>query len=228
MREPGDVDPNQLVERIRGGDSEAFDALYRAYVQRVHHAIRARVWDSDAASDLTQEVFLRAFERLDELRDPERLGPWLLSIARNAATDYGRRAARNDRLVPSEEFELPDPAHGPDKLAELLELADLVNGCLVNLSKRDATALNLAMHFGLGPEEVASVLDISTGAAKVVLHRARRRLRAAISVKLLTLTARSECPELAVLRAEGEDTVILQHVHCCQRCKDVASRQVQA
>ena len=78
-----------LVRAARGGDRVAFGALYQEYGRLVHGVLLAYVPYSDA-EDLMQDVFLKALERLPELREPAAFRGWLLAIARRAATDHRR------------------------------------------------------------------------------------------------------------------------------------------
>ena len=85
----------QLVARCRAGDQEAWVVLVDRYARYVH-AIVVRVYrlDSHDAEDVFQEVFARAFERLDTLRDGDALRPWIAQTARNCAVDTLRRSGR--------------------------------------------------------------------------------------------------------------------------------------
>ncbi len=82
-----------LAVRARDGDSAAFEGLYRRLARSVHAVLLARVRPSDA-EELTQEVFLRAHQRLRMLEDPALVGPWLHAMARNAAIDRLRSRGR--------------------------------------------------------------------------------------------------------------------------------------
>jgi RNA polymerase sigma factor (sigma-70 family) len=105
--------------------------------------------------------------------------PWLLSIARRAAIDHRRVRVRARSLLdedPAGDSPHPDP--GPDDLMVIREELAAMVDATQQLSARDATALAMVGHLGFSPAEVADVLGISPGAAKVVVHRARTRLRA--------------------------------------------------
>lgn len=224
----------RLVADVLGGDSAAFAALYRSHVGAVQTVAREGISDREAAADLVQEVFARAFERLSSLRDPERFRPWLLAIARHAVTDHQRRAASALAIGPSAagrgsveaaEERIPDPSLGPDDLAELAELAHLVRGCVAGLSVRDATAVSLATQLGMAPAEVGAALGISTGAAKVVLHRARRRLHDAVALEMLVRRKGAACPDLE--RIDPRRRVeAARHVRDCRRCAALARSEV--
>ena len=86
------VEDGNLVRSARAGDESAFTRLYERYGRVVHALLLARVTAQDV-EDLVQDVFLTAWRRLDDLRDPAAFGGWIAMIARNRATDAHRRAA---------------------------------------------------------------------------------------------------------------------------------------
>jgi RNA polymerase sigma-70 factor (ECF subfamily) len=213
-----------LVAATRAGDDRAFAELYRRHAPAVAAAIRDRERDPDRVADAVQEAFARALARLDDLREPTRFRAWVLAIARNLGTDHQRTGGRV-RLepLPAENDERPepaDPAVGPDELASLAELASLVRGCVAGLSPRDATAVGMVTWLGFGPAEVAAGLGISHGAAKVLLHRARRRLRDRVVLEVAAARRRGRCPELAEVHDAGDDVAALSHVRSCEHCED--------
>ena len=217
----GREDDARRVARLRGGDATAFDELYRTHVHAVGAAVRDRVREPEAHADLVQEAFVRALERLDTLRDPAAFRPWLLSIARRVAVD-GLRTRQRSSPVAVDSIDLTDDAgEDPQQVAELAELAERVRSGFALLSRRDATALELATRFGLSTEELAAALGLSTGAAKVALHRARRRLRQALRLQTLAYRCAGTCDELRRLYASGALAAAATHVDGCRDCGDV-------
>ena len=168
-----------LVTAVLAGDSGAFDELYRAHVGAVRAVARSHVRDGDTVSDIVQDTFARALQHLDNLRDTDRFRPWLLSIARHASVDQLRAGKREIALDTEQAEALVSRDATPDDLAELHDLADTVQGCVTGLSQRDATAVAMVTQLGFTPAQVGSALGVSSGAAKVIVHRARRRLRSA-------------------------------------------------
>lgn len=169
-----------LVRRARQGEADAFGQLHARYENVVASVVRAETRNASDASDIVQEVFLLAWSRLGSLRDPERFRAWLLQIARRAVIDHSRVTGRRVALDHDDDLTIARAASSDPDPAELVELADLVGrlrGALDDLSRRDAVALTLAAQFGFGPAEIAQALQITPNNAKVVLHRARRRLR---------------------------------------------------
>jgi RNA polymerase sigma-70 factor (ECF subfamily) len=174
------MDDAALVAAARDGDERAFAELYRRHEGAVRRALSDNVHDPERRRELVQECFYRAYSRLHLLREPSRFRPWLLQIGRNAAIDDLRSRSRA-RLEPIDDELIADPAHdGPESTAELQVLAAAVRAGMAHLSARDAAAISMVAHLGFGPAEVAAALDISYGNAKVVLHRARQRLRDAL------------------------------------------------
>ena len=100
MAKPGPIPPDaHLVRAARGGDREAFGQLIERHFGLVHTIAFARLGEREAAEDLAQEVFLRAFLCLDQLRETERFVSWLAQITRNLAINWIRSRRRSSRLV---------------------------------------------------------------------------------------------------------------------------------
>lgn len=219
--EPGD---ELLVAATLSGDDHAFAELYRRHAPAVAAAIRDRERDPERVADAVQEAFARALARLDALREPTRFRAWVLAIARNLGTDHQRDAGKV-RLEPiagdgDDRPEPADPSAGPDELASLGELAALVRGCIAGLSPRDATAVSMVTWLGLGPAEVATGLGISHGAAKVVLHRARQRLRDRVVLEVAAARRRGGCAKLVAVQEADDEVAALRHVRTCSHCQD--------
>lgn len=212
----------QLVDAVRRGDRARFEVLYTRHVAGVRAAISDNVRDPELAADLTQEAFTRALESLPRLVNTERFRPWLLSIARHTAVDGRRAGARAPRALPDSP-EPVDPLPGPAELAELVDLAELVRGCVTGLSRRDATAVGL-IALGFSVADVAAELGLNHGAAKVALHRARNRLRAALLLSVLTRRNAPACAEAQ--RIPDADLVELaRHFETCAECAEAAARE---
>jgi RNA polymerase sigma-70 factor (ECF subfamily) len=175
-----EADDATLVHAARDGDEAAFGELYRRHEGAVRRALSDNVHDPERTRELVQESFYRAYSRLHLLRDVARFRPWVLQIARNAAID-DLRARSRVQLEPMEDDAFAgDESEGPESTAELEVLAAAVAEGMAHLSARDAAAISMVVHLGFGPDEVAAALGITYGNAKVVLHRARQRLRDAL------------------------------------------------
>lgn len=175
---------SDLVRAVLAGSKDASDALYSRHDTIVRFVVRDNVRDPDDIDDVVQEIFGRAFARLDTLQKPERFRAWLLQISRRAAIDSRRSRTRRPESRSIDDHVVIDLTPGPALLAEVRDLADTVGHGISGLSARDRQVLTMVIELGFSTDDVAAALDLSPGAAKVVLHRARKRLRLAVSSSL--------------------------------------------
>jgi RNA polymerase sigma-70 factor (ECF subfamily) len=147
------------------------------------------VHDPIDADDLTQEVFLRAHRRLDSVRDPDAQTSWLYRIATHVCYDRYRKSSRQPRLDPLDVTGSGEPGPGferPDEvsLAQVMERAEMsscVRKYLDGLSDDYRQVILLHDLEELTNPEIAEMLGVSLDAVKSRLHRARRKLQAALN-----------------------------------------------
>ena len=159
-----------FVERAIAGDEVAF-----ARIVADHHDDMARIaylvcGDLDIAEEAEQSAWALAYRRLKDLRDPDRLRPWLMSIAANEA----RQIARSRRRRTVREVAVVDVSRPPD--ADSAAAIDLANA-LERLDPWDRTIVGLRFVGGFDSAEIGGVLGMSASAVRVRLHRALDRLR---------------------------------------------------
>jgi RNA polymerase sigma-70 factor, ECF subfamily len=167
-----------LVEKARRKDAEAFAALIRAF-ERVALSVAYGVLnDSSAAGDVTQDAFIRAWERLAELREPERFGPWLCGIVRNLAIDALRRKrvtqplAAGQRVVHPERW-TSDPLEQVDRRETESRLA----AAITSLDEQSRMVVVMRYYEDLSSKEIGKLLEMSPAAVDMRLSRARKQLR---------------------------------------------------
>ncbi len=168
----------ELVERARAGDDRAFEALYRAHVGRVHALCLRLVGETQAAQELTQDVFVRAWEGLSSFRGESAFSSWLHRLAMNVFLGQRRSSGRRERRVfPTDEparLEGPGETHQPGTGLDLERaIADLPKGARVVFVLHDVEGYQHA--------EIAHMVGIAVGTSKAQLFRARRLLREALS-----------------------------------------------
>ena len=222
-------DDAALVESVRSGDMRAFGELYVRHHAAVAKTVGAILRDPDQAKDVVQETFTRALDQLVTLRDPERFAPWLRSIARHVAADHLRYRWRAPVAPDDEGLDVAAPEAGPEELAELADLSRLVGAGMTHLSPRDATAVALVTHLGFTPAEIAIALGVTHGAAKVIVHRARRRLRDALFIESLGRDQHAGCADRPPLDGgdDGSRARVLRHVAACPVCTDALTSDVR-
>jgi RNA polymerase sigma-70 factor (ECF subfamily) len=148
-----------------------FKTLYETYVKGIYRFSLWLAGDSTEAEDITSETFIRAWVRRDDIRT-ETLKAYLFTIARNIYLEHQRK---NKNHVALDDI-YPDPAPEPDKQIESqLELLR-VQKVLRSLPEIDRTAFILRVQHELPCTEIARVLGISLAAAKVKIHRVRKKL----------------------------------------------------
>jgi RNA polymerase sigma-70 factor (ECF subfamily) len=168
---PSDGD---LVRRVLAGEGQAFGALYERHGPRVERFLAFRTRDQDLVADLAQDVFLRALRGLAGLRERERFGAWVLTIAQRAVADHWAAAERHRE----ERVQASAPTAG---WAEVPDIGWLdVAQAAARLSDDHQAVLALRFAAGLSLEDTARALDRSPDAVKQLQRRALARLRRAL------------------------------------------------
>lgn len=172
-----------LVERARRGDAAAFESLVRKHYRAAYAVALGVLGSAMDAEDACQDAFIRALERLDEIRRPERFAAWLLQIVRNRARNlnsYRRvRAAQPLETVSAAGSEDPGSDAARGELREKLELA------LHDLSAVQRQVVLLHDMDGWKHREIADVLQISEGMSRQHLFHAHRILRERLGANVL-------------------------------------------
>ena len=159
-----------LVDGLRAGRRDAFEDLYAAYRAPIYNLCARILGDREEAKDVTQEVFIKAFDRLPAADAGElKLRPWLYRVATNACFNHLRSRRRLDG---GGDACLEQAASAVDEF-ERAQTVALVERSLGEMNERYRTALVLKDLQGLPPEEIAEVMDVSRPAADVLVHRAR-------------------------------------------------------
>ena len=173
----------ELVRRSIAGDHQAFSLLYTRYARSVAATVASRLSGADDRADAVQETFIKAWQRLDSMRDPEQFLPWLYAIARNMATSVGRSKTRHQADTIDDATPVVSAGATATELLEAAELLRVASAAGALLSHRDATVLSMVVNFGFGPAEIAVALGVTENNAGVILHRARQRLRKELVVR---------------------------------------------
>lgn len=185
------LDEQELVDRSRQGDLEAFNCLVIAYQDRVYNLCLRMLGSPQAAEDAAQETFLSAYRSMSRMRGPS-VHSWLLRIAANESIDELRRRRRQPQLSldapaprtdPERPLEVADPAAGPERLALRGELREALQVELLRLPPDQRLAVILCDLEGLSYEEIAASMGRSIGTVKSRISRGRSRLREALRAR---------------------------------------------
>ncbi len=167
---------SELISRAKEGEIEAFGELYQRYIDLIYRYIRSRVSEDGSAEDLTEMVFLKAFETLD--RYQERGWPFssfLYKVARNQLADHYRR--QKDEVSLEEANDLEAPTNSLDRGAILDERIQVLQNALEKLPEDYQEIIRLRVLLEIPTPDVAAILNRSEGAIRVLLHRALKALR---------------------------------------------------
>jgi RNA polymerase sigma-70 factor (ECF subfamily) len=177
---PQDVgDLTELVAAARNGDHPAFEELVRVTYADTYTLAYRLTGDEEDARDVVQESYLRAYRGLKRFRGDAQFTTWLYRITANcASTHLGRRNRhRHDELVDDAPLADLDPSHDPQAQMEGNATRDRLTQALRELPPRLRAVVVLRDVYDLPHEAIAAELGISESAAKVRLHRARKKLR---------------------------------------------------
>ncbi len=168
-------DDAALVAAALAGGPEAFAPIVERYRDAAFGVALARLRNFHDAEDITQGVFVEAYERLGNLKDPARLGAWLRSITIHRCIDHLRRRVE---VAGVEEIDdrLSDPAT-PHTEMERQELRDRIMAAIGRLNRPMAETTVLFYINGYSQEEIARIQEVPVGTVKRRLHDARNRLK---------------------------------------------------
>ena len=226
---------SQLVTAYLSGDRNALASIYDLYASGLYDTAAAMLSDRHDAADMVQDVFCIAAERLNQLRDPDRLKPWLYAVLRN---EVYRRTKKRKRATPTD-FQsetVPDVVAAFDPNAEGAaasydELAELVRSAAAGLDERDRLVLELSVRQGLSGTDLADALGVSAEQSYSLVHRMRDRIEKSLGAFTVAKMGSQDCNELATIISgwNGEFSVLIRkrvarHIDECPICEKTRSK----
>lgn len=148
-----------------------FEHIYELYRSRVYSTACRMVANRADAEDITQEVFIRVYQKLGSFRGEAQLSTWIYRITMNCCLDCLRRRKRDLAVQLSPDFDAPGPG---------LDIMKVIEGALPSMPPGYRQVFVLHDIQGMKHSEIAEILGIAEGASKSQLHRARAFLRKAI------------------------------------------------
>jgi len=179
-------DLRSLVQQARQRDGQAFERIFQQFQRRIYNLVYQMVGQAEDAEDLTQEVFVRAYQGLPRLQQEETFLVWLHRIALNLCRSHLKRSRRwlslvaEDAPTPAGETELdqvPDPAGTPLRQLEGAELQRVVRRAVASLPLHYREVVVLHHLEGYDLETIAAMLGCAEGTVKSRLARGRARLK---------------------------------------------------
>jgi RNA polymerase sigma-70 factor (ECF subfamily) len=166
------VDERDLITRAKEGDRAAMGELYERHSRRVYTVVRRLVGDDHLAEDLSQEAWVRAFEKLHLFRGDSAFGTWIYRLATNVALNRLRRSSKRNAVEAG--ANLPRVVKAPD---DMVVNRKVLTEAMDQLPPGYRRVLVLHDIEGWTHDEIATSLNCSTGTSKSQLHKARARMR---------------------------------------------------
>jgi RNA polymerase sigma-70 factor, ECF subfamily len=173
----------ELIEKARRGDGAAFNQMVLAYRKRILGTISRLIGRPEDVEDVAQEVFVRLYFSLDQLRTAEVFEPWLYRLTVNASYDYLRRAKRRNEsrmadLSEQQVLKADSVAGGrqEDEERQKSQTREFMNALFQHVSEEDRLLLTLKEVEGMSLKELEQIYGVNENALKVRLFRARQRV----------------------------------------------------
>jgi len=161
------------------GDAQAFADLVREHQGMVFSIAYHFFQDRSLAEDMAQEVFLQLFQSIDRIQSPAHLTYWLRKVTSNRCIDQGRKKHRRREMALEE---APEPATVSDQADPML--MGRLQKSLATLPEKQRMVVIMRFQEGLGPAEIAEVLEMPVNTVKSTLHRSLEELRRSLTRKL--------------------------------------------
>ena len=178
---------DRLLNQLREKSPAAFQELFETYSDKIFRLAASILKNDDDAEDIVQEVFIRFFETLERFEGRSTIGTWLYRVAYNASIDR----LRKDKSIPVIELDVSEEIPLPQNLVDWpdtariaydhQELQKQLDKAIQSLPDSLRTTFLLRDVEELSTSEAAAILNISPGAVKVRLHRARLLMRESLS-----------------------------------------------
>jgi RNA polymerase sigma-70 factor, ECF subfamily len=185
-----EINDMEIVERVKGGDMEAFAEIVRRYSDRVYRFVYSRIGSQEDAYDAAQDVMIQVLESIGSFRGEAKFSTWLYSVALNYCRNYRRKAGRV-RLVSihkgtgddETEIQIRDDRERTEERVIQDEMVSAIKLEMTKLPDDYREILHLRDIEGLPYEEIASVTGISLSNVKVRIHRGREMLRKRLAAR---------------------------------------------
>lgn len=166
-------DDKELMERCVKGDRQAFETLLVRYEKPVYNAAYRMLHNADDARDVTQTVFLKVYENLDQYDPAHRFFSWVYRIALNESINWLKKSNRHEAL----DYETADQGDGPEAMANDQQLGKGMEAALMRISSDYRAVIILKHVLGFSYIEISEVLDIPEKKVKSRLYTARQLMQ---------------------------------------------------
>lgn len=186
----------QLVARVLAGERAAYEALVTRHISRAQAVARGVLGNDPAVDDVVQEAFLRAYNKLGQLAQPQQFPSWLSTIARNEAISWLRKNRKARQVdVDNVVLEAPSQEQDPVEEHERMVQARRLYASIERLKPSYREIINLKYDAGLSYEDMADSLNTSVANIEKRLYRARKALQKEMLKSTIQEEARENLPK---------------------------------
>lgn len=172
-----------LVQLCKDGDMGAFEQLFYKHQKQIYNISYRMMNNQEDALDLTQEIFLRAYQKIGKYNSNSTFSTWLYRLAVNLCIDELRKHKRSAGMKPLEEAALQIDTNTPEENTILNDRERQIWEALNSLKEKERMILILRDMEGLSYNEIAEILKCSLGRVKSRIHEARQKLKAILETK---------------------------------------------
>ena len=166
-----------LIERSRAGSVAAFDDLMRRHERIVYKIAFAYVRNAETAMDIVQNVFIKTFNRLADVRSEGNFKAWIAQVACRESIDVLRHSRRSRGQIPLEDLPLASPEAGQEEGFIRVQRSDRIRSAMDKLNPRQKLAVSLRYFDGASLQEISDLLGCDVSLTKNILFRSLERLR---------------------------------------------------
>lgn len=180
------MNDSEIIRSVLNGNRNDFRELVGRYQQGVFRLIIGFVHDRDEAEDLTQDVFIRAWQSLDKFRGESSFSTWLHRIAINTCLNHTRKKNANPFMARissffgpehERELEIPLSEENAEEMIIREEQKEWLRKGLDSLPENQRTAIILSKYDDLSQKEIAAIMNLTEGAVEALIQRAKKNLR---------------------------------------------------
>ena len=185
-----EAEDRQLIKRIKQGHKQAFRELVETYKKPLYYYCFRLCRNHADAEDLSQEVFIKVFQKIEQFREEAKIQTWIYRIASNAFIDKKRRKVfminesesfNEDEQINTAVMQSQEIETSPDRQTESSITQKHIDHAMERLSEKEKTAFILKHYEGLAIKEIAAIFKTSDGTVKSHLFRAIQKLQSALS-----------------------------------------------
>jgi len=189
---------SELARRLMAGEPDAFDRFIEHFRPKIFQYSWLMCGDREDAEEVAQDALLKVFENLDQLREPEKVRPWVFRIAKNACLMKRRKSVfapsrelSLDEFIPAKDgsigrLQIADWSNLPDNQVLRSELSGVLGAAIGELPESYRSVILLRDVEELSTQDTAQILDVSEDVVKTRLHRARLAVRKKLDEYLQT------------------------------------------